>query len=260
MAEAGRKESKISSEDAIYDALRTDILDLKLRPGLVFSIREVCESYEAGRTPVREALIRLSKEGLITFLPQRGTMVSRIDFNRADNERFLRSCVEERVMLEFMALHGPDCEAAGALSASMKRQEAIVKERDCRAFLEEDTVFHSIFYQGAGRDYCANIIHASSGDYRRIRLLSLTETGISDGVVRQHRELMEAVLAREEERMRRLLAEHLNKMVSEERILMDKYGDLFSGGEMEEKRKHDGFFADFLAGLGNQAGNGIVQS
>ncbi len=41
-------------------------------------------------------------------------------------------------------------------------------------------VFHSVFYQGADRETCARIIHANSGDYRRIRLLSLTETGISD--------------------------------------------------------------------------------
>ena len=114
-----------SREDLMYDVLRTDILDLKLRPGLVFSIKDVCDAYGTGRTPVREALIRLSKEGLITFLPQKGTMVSKIDFQRADNERFLRSCVEEQVMLEFMALNDHDraSEAAAALKASLDRQE-----------------------------------------------------------------------------------------------------------------------------------------
>lgn len=247
-AKTAEKENSGSREDRMYDVLRADILDLKLRPGLVFSIKDVCDAYEVGRTPVREALIRLSKEGLITFLPQRGTMVSRIDFQRADNERFLRSCVEEQVMLEFMALSGPDSAAAAALKESLDRQEKIVKDRDCRAFLEEDMVFHSVFYQGADRETCARIIHANSGDYRRIRLLSLTETGISDGVVRQHRELMEAVLMRDRERVHRLLALHLNKMVKEERFLMEKYAESFTGGEAVEKRRNDGFATDFLAG------------
>lgn len=237
-----------SREDLIYDVLRTDILDLKLRPGLVFSIKDVCDAYGTGRTPVREALIRLSKEGLITFLPQKGTMVSKIDFQRADNERFLRSCVEEQVMLEFMALNDHDraSEAAAALKASLDRQEKIVKDRDCRGFLEDDIVFHSVFYKAVNRDTCAHIIHANSGDYRRIRLLSLTETGISDGVVQQHKELMEAVLERDEERMHRQLALHLNKMVNEERFLVEKYAELFTSGEAEEKRKNDGFAEDFL--------------
>lgn len=175
-------------------------------------------------------------------------MVSKIDFQRADNERFLRSCVEEQVMLEFMALNDHDraSEAAAALKASLDRQEIIVKDRDCRGFLEEDIVFHSVFYQAVNRDTCAHIIHANSGDYRRIRLLSLTETGISDGVVRQHKELMEAVLERDEERMHRQLALHLNKMVNEERFLVEKYAELFTSGEAEEKRKNDGFAEDFL--------------
>ena len=51
----------------MYDVLRADILDLKLRPGLVFSIKDVCDAYEVGRTPVREALIRLSKEGPVSY-------------------------------------------------------------------------------------------------------------------------------------------------------------------------------------------------
>lgn len=51
-----------NSEDNIYDVLRTDILNLKLRPGMIFSIRDISEAYQVGRTPVRDALISLSKE------------------------------------------------------------------------------------------------------------------------------------------------------------------------------------------------------
>ena len=93
-----------NSEDNIYDVLRTDILNLKLRPGMIFSIRDISEAYQVGRTPVRDALISLSKEGLITFLPQRGTMISKINYDKVLNERFLRTCVEEKVILEFMAV------------------------------------------------------------------------------------------------------------------------------------------------------------
>ena len=44
-----------NSEDNIYDVLRTDILNLKLRPGMIFSIRDISEAYQVGRTPVRDA-------------------------------------------------------------------------------------------------------------------------------------------------------------------------------------------------------------
>ena len=43
-----------NTEDNIYDVLRMDILNLKLRPGMVFSIKDIGEAYQVGRTPVRE--------------------------------------------------------------------------------------------------------------------------------------------------------------------------------------------------------------
>ena len=60
-------------EDNICNILRSDILALKLKPGLIFSIKDLSEAYQAGRSPMRDALISLQKEGLITSLPQRGT-------------------------------------------------------------------------------------------------------------------------------------------------------------------------------------------
>ena len=150
-----------NSEDNIYDVLRTDILNLKLRPGMIFSIRDISEAYQVGRTPVRDALISLSKEGLITFLPQRGTMISKINYDKVLNERFLRTCVEEKVILEFMAVC--DLKAITELEMSLDRQEKFVEEEDIRAFLAEDMYFHSIFYVGVNKGYCNDIISANSG-------------------------------------------------------------------------------------------------
>ena len=44
-----------------YSLLRDDIISLKLRPGVLFSTRELCEIYQVGRSPAREALIRLEQ-------------------------------------------------------------------------------------------------------------------------------------------------------------------------------------------------------
>lgn len=58
-----------NQEDTIYDVLRSDILDLKLRPGMIFSIKDISESYEVGRTPVRDALISFPRRGSLHFFP-----------------------------------------------------------------------------------------------------------------------------------------------------------------------------------------------
>lgn len=233
-----------SREDTIYDVLRNDILDLKLRPGMIFSIKDIGESYEVGRTPVRDALISLSKEGLITFLPQRGTMISKIDYDKVRNERFLRICVEENVMLEFMAVC--DLKAITGLEMSLDRQVQIEKAGDIRAFLAEDMYFHSIFYSCVNKGYCNDILAANSGHYRRIRLLAMSDTGIDPEVVKQHREILDAVLAKDAERLYGVLNHHLNRLVRKERPLAAKYPDLFDRENAGVKRESDELGVDFL--------------
>lgn len=233
-----------NQEDTIYDVLRTDILNLKLRPGMIFSIKDISEAYMVGRTPVRDALISLSKEGLISFLPQRGTMISKINYDKVRNERFLRNCVEEKVILEFMAVC--DLKAITELEMSLERQEQIVRIGDIRAFLAEDMYFHSIFYDGANKGYCNDIISANSGHYRRIRLLAMADSGIDQGVVKQHKDMVDAILAKDWERLNTILSHHLNRIVSKERPLLTRYPELFEREAVEVKREPDELGVDFL--------------
>ena len=209
-----------NSEDNIYDVLRTDILNLKLRPGMIFSIRDISEAYQVGRTPVRDALISLSKEGLITFLPQRGTMISKINYDKVLNERFLRTCVEEKVILEFMAVC--DLKAITELEMSLDRQEKFVE------------------------GYCNDIISANSGHYMRIRLLAMADQGIDREALKQHKEITDAILAKDWERLHTILNFHLNRLVNQERALLSKYPDLFERENVEVRREPDELGVDFL--------------
>ncbi len=64
----------------VYDILRDDILDLVLPPGSPIDEVQLAERLSMSRTPIREALVRLAAEGLVTTLPNRSTVVSNIDF------------------------------------------------------------------------------------------------------------------------------------------------------------------------------------
>ncbi len=74
-ARAGRTGSQI-----VYDALRYAIISLTIEPGSVIEETSLCRQYKVSRTPVREALIRLSSEGLVELQPNRGARVATLQF------------------------------------------------------------------------------------------------------------------------------------------------------------------------------------
>ena len=64
----------------VYELLRDEILDMVLPPGAPIDEIQQAERLSISRTPIREALVRLAGEGLVTMLPNRSTVVSTIDF------------------------------------------------------------------------------------------------------------------------------------------------------------------------------------
>ncbi len=65
----------------VYDNLKTKILNLELRPGTLLDETELSRAFKVSRSPVREALIRLSAEGLVDALRNRTSIVSQLDFS-----------------------------------------------------------------------------------------------------------------------------------------------------------------------------------
>src|SRR5215475_15136223 len=63
----------------VYDSLKAQILDLELQPGTLLDETQVSRQFGVSRSPVREALIRLSAEGLVQNLRNRTSMVAQFD-------------------------------------------------------------------------------------------------------------------------------------------------------------------------------------
>lgn len=83
-----------SLNDEIYDRMNQEIMELTLKPGLAVSVQKLANAYGVSRTPVREAVIRLQKKGLVEIYPQSKTVISKIDMKRIHQERFLRKALE----------------------------------------------------------------------------------------------------------------------------------------------------------------------
>lgn len=238
-----------SGGEIAYSVLRKNIVELRLKPGAVLSIKELCATFGLNRTPARDALIRLEQEGLVSLLPQRGVMIAKIDLSRVENERFLRASAERGIMRAYLAKkRGPDDEAA--LVKIIALQEDCLAKKEYRRNMALDDAFHRYFYDGVGLSYCADIIWRASGQYSRLRLLIDMDAEASARVLGQHGAMAEALRCGDEKGLFSVLESHLSKIEKEGRELRAAYPDLFVT-EVEQSVSRPEL-EDFLASLGAQ--------
>jgi DNA-binding GntR family transcriptional regulator len=133
---------------AVYDALRADILNLKIAPGTLLDESELSRRFGLSRSPVREALIRLSAEGLIQTLPNRSPVVTPFDIAQVPG--FLDALeLMYRVSCRLAAMYRTDAELK-AITAKAKQLERGHKDKDTVVQMRENREFHMLIAEAGG--------------------------------------------------------------------------------------------------------------
>lgn len=194
----------------VHAHLRRLILRLQLKPGEALSEKDLSLKLGVSRTPVREAFIRLSEEGLVDIFPQRGTLVAPIRIAEIEEAQFLRDILETAVVKR--AAESIDPAILTELTDNLHQQELILKRKDYDAFWELDERFHHLLCKSASLPRAWRVIHAVKGQLDRVRYISLPEPGHAKLVLRQHTEILEAVRARDVERAVAAMQDHLQEI------------------------------------------------
>lgn len=125
----------------VYETLRRKILQLELRPGASLDESMLVQMLGISRTPVREALIRLSAEDLVVLLPNRGAHVAPLDMDHV-REFFEAMDVSQRTVNYWSAIRRRDEETA-QIRAEMLAFEAAAARRDADDMIETNRRFHA---------------------------------------------------------------------------------------------------------------------
>ena len=160
MAEEAR-----SLTDKAYAALEERIVTLALAPGSVLSETALAASLGIGRTPIREALQRLSREGLVLILPRRGVMVSEIDV-RDQLEALKVRRVLECLMASLAAERATAEERRTFLAIEAAMRQAGVEEDDV-GFMRLDREFNLLVSQSCRNRYARRAMGLLHGLSRR---------------------------------------------------------------------------------------------
>ena len=227
-------EPVIKEDTNIYSILRDDIVKLRLKPGMFFNIKDICKLYDVGRSPGREALLQLEQEDLITVLPHRGSIVSKLDLDRIDNERFVHRSIEENVLRDFIGMFSPS--VILRMENCILEQKEQYRAKDIRRFFDADEEFHALFFSEIFRDYCLSVIERECSNYKRIRLLALmADENFMKNSIEEHESMIRAVSTRNLDKLMFWSSLHTDRYKAQERWLLKRFPDLFTQSDKESE-------------------------
>jgi DNA-binding GntR family transcriptional regulator len=152
-SEIEAKRAKGAGWKSVYDTLYTEILSLKLPPGQLLDETTLAERFDLSRSPVREALIRLSSEELVVTLANRSTIVAPIEI--ATFPKYVEALdIAQRMNTRLAA----ELRTEMDLKTIARRQRefvAAVKARDHLAMSETNKNFHMAIAHAGRNPYLA---------------------------------------------------------------------------------------------------------
>jgi DNA-binding GntR family transcriptional regulator len=197
----------------VYDILRDEILDLDLPPGSPIDEVQLASRLSVSRTPIREALVRLASEGLVTTLPNRSTVVSSIDFLNL-HTFFDALTLMYRVTTRLAAEHRShaDLERIRVLQAEFARA---VEAQDALAMIATNREFHAAIAEAGQNPYYTGLFCRLLDEGRRI--LRIYYSSFNDRLpqryVDEHEDMIAAIEAGDVERADRLASAHADQIV-----------------------------------------------
>jgi DNA-binding GntR family transcriptional regulator len=195
--------------EQVYARLKSDIFDFRMLPGERFTETAMAELYEVSRTPLRDALYRLQREGFLEVEFRRGWQVRNLDFAYFDNLYDLR-IVLETAALERICQLDDTTAALQALVAVWLVPES-GRESDGRRVAELDEQFHTGLVRAAGNAEMTRVHVDLTEKIRIIRRLDFTQGKRVDATYQEHAKLLKLLLRRKSTEAAMLLRSHIQE-------------------------------------------------
>lgn len=214
-----------TARDYALRMLKRNIASMELEPGVMLSENELSSVLGLSRTPVREALIELSKIRIVEILPQRGSRISLIDYDFVEESRFMRM-VFEKAIFELA------CDMASELDfstveANVKLQQFYLENQLPDKLMEMDDAFHREFFRLTNKMQSYQMLESMTLHFDRVRNLSLFVIK-EIKIVEDHQRLLHAVQTGDKEQVSALIVKHLSRYKVDKDEIYSKYHEYFT--------------------------------
>jgi DNA-binding GntR family transcriptional regulator len=170
-----RGETAPSASERIHASLKASLLDFRLKPGQKLTEAQLSADFNVSRTPVREALQRLVREGLVLALPREGYFVKAFDLDEIDRYYEVRIALEALGVELAAGVMRP--EVLADLEAVWSKPLAAIDQVDADLMVRMDETFHQTIAAESGNPVLLRFLREVNERIRIIRRLDFTQPG-----------------------------------------------------------------------------------
>jgi len=209
-----QKSDRPSLTERVYSALKQEIFDFVLLPGDRFTESEIAQRMSASRTPVREALTLLQREGFVDVMFRAGWQVKPFDFEKFDQLYELRIVLEQAAVRKLCEM-----EETPDLDALKEFWLVAVSDRldDGPTVSLMDERFHVHLVEACGNEEMARVHHNITERLRIIRRIDFTQRPRIEATYQEHAKILRTIIKRRSDEAQRLLKTHIEESQAEVR-------------------------------------------
>lgn len=209
MSDLLNSEPRFSRKDLAYEAIKREIITHKLKPGVKLVERQLCESLNISRTPVREALQQLVGEGLARLIQGEGVIVADITYEDIREIFNIREVLEGMAVREFTLLaKESEIEALAETAAPFLEAQF----DDGQLSIQYDRKFHNTIINGAQNIKLSAIMNNINDQIEWISYLIHDDREQLKTAQQQHRNIFNAIKQRSQRTAEELMREHISAM------------------------------------------------
>lgn len=205
-----------SLKEKAYDILKELILTGRLEQGKLHNEKRLAEVLGVSRTPVREALLELSREGMVSFVPSKGVKVRKITTKQVKEVFELRRIIEGHIIKSITKQLSPT--DLKKIAKILSRQDRSASKDEEVTFIEMDKEFHLFMAAKTGNEQIETILQNLRDQIHLMGIRAIKDSSRSQQVLKEHQRIFSALRKRDAKRSHEELMRHLNNT---EEILID---------------------------------------
>ena len=200
------KQPAQSKQMMVYQQIKEDILNNTFPEGTVMVERKLCDIYQVSRSPIRNALQRLTHEGLLSFVPGKGVVVSSFT---------IEDILEVYDLIELLQVYAvSSCidkappTAAEALQLTLANMEKTTSDGEIFQCTRWDQKFHELLIEYAGNSRLKSIYEQLACQQLRFMTTILNDTDLANRSLAEHREIVDAIIRKDTPSAEKCLHNH----------------------------------------------------